>query len=240
MTPSVLETLKSFERHIVSNVSGSIAEIEKAKLLDFEHKTRFFSDAASTLKSSFLLRTTFNPGHATGSAFVVNSDLDRVLLMHHRKLDKWLQPGGHADGQEDLFQVAWRETLEETGVRSNCAVVLSEVGGQVQARKETLIWSAPRSDDSLEEKRGVETPILPNSSLCFDIDLHRIPARLSEPEHYHFDFRFILIADDSLPLVESSESKELRWFSFSEAVRVNPEESIARPLKAIRSLQRYF
>jgi 8-oxo-dGTP pyrophosphatase MutT (NUDIX family) len=56
------------------------------------------------------------PGHVTGSAFVVSADLRRVLLVHHRKLDRWLQPGGHADGESDVARVALREAEEETGL----------------------------------------------------------------------------------------------------------------------------
>lgn len=55
-------------------------------------------------------------GHFTGSAWLVSADGARVLLMHHRKLDRWLQPGGHADGDADLARVALREAREETGV----------------------------------------------------------------------------------------------------------------------------
>src|SRR5688572_28763359 len=56
-------------------------------------------------------------GHLTGSAFVVSPDGARVLLLHHRKLDRWLQPGGHADvGEEDGEAVALREAREETGI----------------------------------------------------------------------------------------------------------------------------
>jgi hypothetical protein len=42
------------------------------------------------------------PGHFTGSAWTVSQDGSRVLLTHHRKLNLWLQPGGHADGETDL------------------------------------------------------------------------------------------------------------------------------------------
>jgi len=56
------------------------------------------------------------PGHLTGSAWVVDAARSRVLLTHHRKLDKWLQPGGHADGDPDLLAVALREAREETGL----------------------------------------------------------------------------------------------------------------------------
>jgi 8-oxo-dGTP pyrophosphatase MutT (NUDIX family) len=57
-------------------------------------------------------------GHLTGSALVVSASGDRVLLLHHRKLDRWLQPGGHADPGETTGEaVALREAFEETGLR---------------------------------------------------------------------------------------------------------------------------
>jgi hypothetical protein len=48
-------------------------------------------------------------GHFTGSAWLVSRDGERVLLTHHRKLNAWLQLGGHADGDADLARVALRE-----------------------------------------------------------------------------------------------------------------------------------
>lgn len=56
------------------------------------------------------------PGHLTGSAWVLSRDRSRVLLTHHRKLGKWLQLGGHADGDGDLLAVARREAVEESGL----------------------------------------------------------------------------------------------------------------------------
>jgi 8-oxo-dGTP pyrophosphatase MutT (NUDIX family) len=55
-------------------------------------------------------------GHFTGSAWLVNASGARVLLTHHRKLNKWLQLGGHADGESDLAAVALREAGEESGL----------------------------------------------------------------------------------------------------------------------------
>ena len=62
------------------------------------------------------LQRTCAPGHLTGSAWIVDAPRRRVLLTHHRKLNKWLQPGGHADGDPDLLAVALREAREETGL----------------------------------------------------------------------------------------------------------------------------
>jgi 8-oxo-dGTP pyrophosphatase MutT (NUDIX family) len=56
-------------------------------------------------------------GHLTGSALVVSARADRILLVHHRKLQRWLQPGGHADpGETSGEAVALREAGEETGI----------------------------------------------------------------------------------------------------------------------------
>ncbi len=56
-------------------------------------------------------------GHFTGSAWLVDAAGARVLLTHHRKLDRWLQLGGHADGERDLRAVALKEGEEESGLR---------------------------------------------------------------------------------------------------------------------------
>ena len=55
-------------------------------------------------------------GHITGSAWLLNDSGTHVLLTHHRKLKRWLQLGGHADGQTDVLEVALREAREESGL----------------------------------------------------------------------------------------------------------------------------
>lgn len=57
-------------------------------------------------------------GHITGSAWVLDSTGTRVLLTHHKKLNIWVQLGGHADGETDILYVAKREAEEESGLRS--------------------------------------------------------------------------------------------------------------------------
>jgi 8-oxo-dGTP pyrophosphatase MutT (NUDIX family) len=56
------------------------------------------------------------PGHVTASAWVISADRRRFLLAHHRKLGRWLQLGGHADGGTDVAAVALREAGEESGL----------------------------------------------------------------------------------------------------------------------------
>jgi 8-oxo-dGTP pyrophosphatase MutT (NUDIX family) len=62
------------------------------------------------------LHRTCAPGHLTGSAWIVSPDRKQVLLTHHHKLERWLQLGGHADGDGDLLAVALREAREESGL----------------------------------------------------------------------------------------------------------------------------
>ncbi len=61
-------------------------------------------------------RDCYDDGHVTGSAWVVDPGGTRVLLTHHRKLGKWLQLGGHSDGEPDALAVALREAREESGL----------------------------------------------------------------------------------------------------------------------------
>ena len=56
------------------------------------------------------------PGHFTGSAWLLNKDGSRVLLMHHTKLGIWVQLGGHCDGNSDVISVALKEAQEESGI----------------------------------------------------------------------------------------------------------------------------
>ena len=58
------------------------------------------------------------PGHITASAWIVSRDRKRFLLTHHRKLGRWLQLGGHADGDPDVSAVALREAREESGLEA--------------------------------------------------------------------------------------------------------------------------
>lgn len=84
---------------------------------------RMANDFLAFLKShSDAFQRSCKIGHVTGSAFIVDPTMTRTLLVHHRKLDKWLQPGGHCDSGETALEAALREAAEETGI---CASALS-------------------------------------------------------------------------------------------------------------------
>jgi len=134
------------------------------------------------------------PGHFTASAWIVDPARRRTLLTHHRKLDRWLQLGGHADGDPDLLAVALREAREESGLAG----------------------------------------VRPVASDIFDLDRHLIPARPGEPEHLHYDVRFLLEADPAQPLVVTRESKDLAWIELAAVATLNPEESLLRMVRRTR------
>ncbi|MFN2425969.1 MAG: NUDIX hydrolase [Candidatus Binatia bacterium] len=144
--------------------------------------------AAFVRANTDCFQRTLLEGHVTGSAWIVNASRSRCLLTHHRKLERWLQLGGHADGQSDILDVAVREAREESG---------------------------------LSTLRVVSTSI-------FDCDVHRIPARKDEPEHWHYDVRFLLEADDAEPLVLSEESKELAWVALRNVALLGGDASVVR------------
>ncbi|MBK1826826.1 NUDIX hydrolase [Haloferula rosea] len=127
-------------------------------------------------------------GHITGSAWIVAPDGRGVLLTHHRKLDCWLQLGGHADGDPDVVAVAHKEAQEESG---------------------------------MEEFEQVVPGI-------FDLDIHPIPARKGEPEHLHYDVRYLLRPLGSTVYTVSEESHDLRWVDVDEVASLTTEASMLR------------
>ena len=126
-------------------------------------------------------------GHVTGSAWLVNQSMSHVLLTHHKKLDKWLQLGGHSDGDSDPSAVALREAQEESGLA-----------------------------------------VVPLRVEVFDIDIHEIPARKTDPAHFHFDLRFALQTRSSDEFRVSGESDALAWVPVVDLSGYTREPSMLR------------
>jgi ADP-ribose pyrophosphatase YjhB (NUDIX family) len=87
-----------------------------------------------------------------------------------------------------------------------------------------VAWREAREESGLAGVRPLATGI-------FDVDRHRIPARKDEPEHWHYDVRFLFEADAGEPLVVNRESRELAWVPLKEIAARNPEESLARMVR---------
>lgn len=139
-------------------------------------------------------------GHVTASAWVVDSDTASVLLIHHRKLDRWLQPGGHVDGDADTLAAAQREVAEETGLQ-------------------TLPW-------------------VPE---IFDVDVHLIPARHSEPAHYHYDVRHLLRPVAGGKIAHNHEVKAAEWVQLSAVQERTSDRSVLRLVqKTIPLIDQWF
>ena len=82
------------------------------------------------------------------------------------------------------------------------------------------------------EESGLRT-LRPLSGDIFDVDIHAIPARGPEPQHLHYDVRFLLEADRAEPLIVSSESRSLAWVPLSRIVEWNAERSLTRMVKKV-------
>lgn len=156
---------------------------------------------------------TCRPGHITGSAWVLSHDRQHILLLHHRKLNRWLQPGGHADGQTEIEAVALREAQEESGLQRL----------KLQQTDETLTPSDLVPFD-------IDVHIIPAR--------HDTDGNMTEDAHEHHDVRFLFVADEGQELILSEESHDLRWFTADEIQAQTNEESILRMLRKASSLQR--
>ena len=137
------------------------------------------------------------PGHFTGSAWVISPDKNKILMTHHKKLNMWLQLGGHADGEKDLKLVAIKEAKEESGF-NNFSILSEEI---------------------------------------FDLDIHKIESINEEPEHLHYDVRFLLEADpNEQDIIISEESHDVKWIHLDDVLEYNSEGSISRMVEKTKKL----
>jgi 8-oxo-dGTP pyrophosphatase MutT (NUDIX family) len=144
------------------------------------------------------------PGHITGSAWIVSHDRARHVLVHHRKLGRWLQPGGHADGQTNIAAAALREAVEETGLIS-------------------LRFADASRDGPLP--LDVDVHLIPERSTA--------TGELIDPAHEHHDIRFLLVAPPNDVVQVSDESHDVRWFTPEEIKQLDTDESVLRMLRKV-------
>ena len=153
------------------SLSAAVEVVERftsAERIQSEHRARLLEFVE---RHPDALHRTCEQGHLTASAWVVNHEATRGLVLLHAKIGRWLQPGGHADGESSLASVALREATEETGITG------------------LEVWSLP-----------------------VDIDVHLfVNRKRTEPDHLHFDVRFLIRAPQAAVVRGNHESEGLRW-----------------------------
>jgi 8-oxo-dGTP pyrophosphatase MutT (NUDIX family) len=200
----ILSSLYNYETQIVN---GLFKNYEFENLNNVKEFDNFIKNNPNCFDRTCL------KGHLTGSAFIINSKVNKVLFTYHAKLKKWLQLGGHCDGDFLVHNVAIKEAKEESGVENFYFLDL---------------FNFPEfySDATLNKIHPIP----------FDIDIHFIPARKNEPSHFHYDVCYLLSADEQSHVTISDESIDLKWISFSEIHYYTKEVSISRQLQKIKTL----
>ncbi len=148
--------------------------------------------------------------HFTATAFVIDSR-KRTLLIHHKRLGRWMPPGGHVDENETPEETARRECKEETGLDV-------EIIGEAQ-------------DDLFEENRGEGRMLAKPLAIL----LEHIPAceERGEPAHEHMDFLFIARPVDETQdaILAEEEGHDMRWFTRSEVEALDEHTDIFSNVK---------
>jgi 8-oxo-dGTP pyrophosphatase MutT (NUDIX family) len=129
-------------------------------------------------------------GHITTSAFIVDIAKSEMLLLRHKSLDRWLQPGGHAEMNDaSLIHAALREAVEETGIAANQLTYIPAHQSE----------QVPFDIDSHF--------ISPND-------------KKAEPGHYHHDQRYLFAyTGERENEYDPAESTGMKWVSFDELAR---------------------
>lgn len=143
-------------------------------------------------------------GHFTGSAMIVDPTLERVALTLHKKLGKWLQFGGHADGDTKLDEVGLKEGLEESGLIQLDFLPYEPLLGRPGLRR-----------------------------VPFDLDIHEIPPWKDVPTHLHYDVIYLLMSKNPEELQASDESDEVGWFPLARARELCQEQNMLRQFRKI-------
>lgn len=167
---------------------------------------KFFPDDAARLKrlsaqikngEKLNDRRNFN-GHITGAGIVLSPDKSQILLIYHKTFQKWLQPGGHweSDDEADPLQAAIRETKEETGL----------VG----------IEYMPVDKAAPLVPIDVETHRISSWSKQY------------EPNHWHHDFRYVFVAADTALVHQEDEVSAASWFDFDAPETAHVRQVIAK------------
>ena len=186
----IMKGLEDLQQHLA--IYNGIYPSEN---IDLQLFTDFLSNNTC---DTIIDRNNFN-GHITTSAFIVNATHTQLLLLHHKTLNRWLQPGGHGEITDDsLLSSALREAEEETGIAAGELINIPLVA---------------------------HTPTLP---FDIDSHFIPPNPRKGEPGHYHHDFRYIFVYNGSGNYnFNASESTGLQWVQLTDMATDDTFASVA-------------
>ncbi len=133
--------------------------------------------------------------HSTASVYIFNSSNSvwRLLLVHHKKFNRWMVPGGHVENFENHYEAVLREAKEETGL--DIEMVTLGIPGEPKLQ----VFSDARE------------MFVPSAILEEDI-----PEYKGKQEHYHIDFLYTAISKQDKLVLADREAHEIRWFTKEE------------------------
>ena len=142
--------------------------------------------------------------HYTSSVLVVTeSEPKRILLVYHKKLNKWMPPGGHQESFENPYETAIREIKEETSIDISKYI------------------PRPESVDD----RAISLPI------PLRIFEERIDAAGDKPEHFHIDMIYLVTVPYQVAVVQEAEASSIGWFTKQDIDKLPLFENVAELIK---------
>lgn len=129
--------------------------------------------------------------HLTSSLFIFHKFEDewKIALVHHKKFDRWMIPGGHVQENENMVEAVLREVYEETSLTPKLISFIHKKFEETDSK-----WLLP-------------------PEFIFE---QKIPVHKNEEEHFHLDCAYVSVVDDFSVKYRIEESNDIKWFSEEE------------------------
>ncbi|APJ02567.1 NUDIX hydrolase [Silvanigrella aquatica] len=205
----LLKTLSLYKEKILDGLFNDSLFMHEQQLSTYYEMTSFIQENSNCFFRECV------PGHITGSAYIINASFTKMLFTYHAKLKKWLQLGGHCDGEYLVHNTALREAHEESGLKQLNLINI-------------LNFPEIYHVNELTENKLSALPI--------DIDIHIIPERKNDPKHKHYDVSYLILANESENIIISEESLDLKWIDFKDIKLYTNETKTLRQINKIQAL----
>ena len=139
--------------------------------------------------------------HFVATGFVLNCEETKMLMVYHRKLDRWAAPGGHIEENELPEDAALREVFEETGIKAE-------------------IKSCSKNNIASDTQKEVQL------STPYVILGEYIPKNTESETHIHIDLVYLCEAEETETLKQEAEVKAVKWMTWDEIVTSNTFSSV--------------